>query len=63
VSYWDPDHHGRTFAIIEAIFGVALCILLFRRFRALWIRAGLVLLALAYIAVPVYFTLALGGST
>ncbi|MDA8870727.1 hypothetical protein N9H93_05040, partial [Rhizobiaceae bacterium] len=38
VSYWNPDHHGRAFAFFEAALGMTLCFVLFRRFRALWLR-------------------------
>lgn len=62
VSYWHPDHHGGVFSTIEAVAGLVLCVILFRRFHALWVRVLLALLALAYIAVPVYFTLVLGGT-
>ena len=61
VSYWDPAHYGGAFSIIEAVLGVALCVVLWRRFRAAWVRALLALAALTYVAVPLYFTLALGG--
>lgn len=61
ISYWDPDHHGRQFMFVEAALGLALCAVLFRRFKALWVRAILALLLLVYIAVPAYFLLALGS--
>ena len=55
VSYWDRDHHGGTFAIIEALFGLVMMSVLFLRFRALWVRILLGLSMACYIAVPVYF--------
>jgi len=61
ISYWHPDHHGGIFSIFESVLGVVLTIILFRRFKALWVRALLVLVCLAYIGVPLYFTLVLGG--
>ena len=61
VSYWDPRHHGSVFIFIEAALGLALAVILFRRFEARWVRIVLGLLILAYLAVPVYFTLQLGG--
>lgn len=60
ISYWNPAHYGNIVSIIEAALGIALSVLLFRRFRALWVRILLVLLCAAYIAVPVYFSLILG---
>lgn len=62
VSYWNPQHYGDVFSVLEAFMGVALALVIFRRFKALWLRALLILVCLAYIAVPVYFTLVLGGS-
>lgn len=62
VSYWHPDHHGDTFAIFEVVLGSLLAILLFRRFKTLWVRAILGLLIVAYVAVPIYFTYKMGGA-
>ena len=61
VSYWDADHHGRTFMFVEAALGLTLCFILFRRFTARWVRIGLSQLLIAYIAVPFYFLVVLGG--
>jgi len=54
-SYWNPDHHGQTISIIEAIFGIGLSILMFRRFSGIVVRMLLILAVVAYIAVPAYF--------
>jgi len=56
VSYWNPDHHGNIFILFEAIAGILMSIILFRRFQTLWVRIALGLLIAAYIAVPAYFT-------
>lgn len=61
VSYWDSAHHGSTFAIFEGIGGIVLAAVLFRRFKAWWVRLLTVLLIAGYIAVPTYFYLVLGG--
>ncbi|MDD9910233.1 MAG: hypothetical protein OXR62_11125 [Ahrensia sp.] len=61
VSYWDPDHHGGIFSILESAFGVALTVVLFRRFNSLWVRFLLVNVCLAYVGVPLYFIFVLGG--
>lgn len=61
ISYWNPAHHGNTFAIVEVALGLVLCAILFRRFRGFAVRCALILLALAYAAVPIYFKLVLGG--
>ncbi|MEO1745612.1 MAG: hypothetical protein AAFR13_03700 [Pseudomonadota bacterium] len=63
VSYWDNNHYGNWFAPIEALLGIVLAAILFRRFKALWVRALTAILMLAYIAVPAYFILILGGSS
>jgi len=57
ISYWDREHHGGSFAIFEAAFGIALMSLLYVRFRSLWVRLLLGLSILSYIAVPAYFAL------
>ncbi|MCR9121253.1 MAG: hypothetical protein NXH91_03160 [Phyllobacteriaceae bacterium] len=61
VSYWDPDHFGRLFSLAEAVLGVALSVVLFRRFRTLWVRGLTLILLTAYLAVPAYFIFMLGG--
>lgn len=63
VSYWDPAHYGGWFSLFEIALGITLAVVLFRRFQAKWVR-GLMLLAIAaYIAVPAYFILLLGGGS
>lgn len=61
VSYWDPAHFGAYVGVAEAVIGVALIAVLFRRFRALWIRSTLIIAGLTYLAVPAYFISTLGG--
>lgn len=61
VSYWDNAHHGRAFGVFEAALGIALAALLFRRFKALWVRGLLALCVLAYLAVPVFWWLQFAG--
>lgn len=55
VSYWDGAHHGHAFAVFEAALGLALALLVFRRFGNGWVRAALLLAMLLYAAVPAYF--------
>ena len=59
VSYWDHNHHGQAFSVIEAVFGITLSVILFRRFKSLMLRALTALAVISYIAVPVYFSLML----
>lgn len=61
VSYWDPAHYGAYAGVLEALLGAALIVLLFRRFRTVWIRALLVAGGLTYLAVPAYFIATLRG--
>jgi len=57
VSYWDGAHYGHIFAGFEALLGLALAILVFRRFENGWVRGALALAMLLYVAVPAYFIL------
>ncbi|MEM6711244.1 MAG: hypothetical protein AAF590_03075 [Pseudomonadota bacterium] len=61
VSYWDSAHYGGAFSAFEAALGVALCVLLWRRFKTRWVRALLSLTVLAYFAVPFFWWLQFGG--
>ena len=55
VSYWNPAHHGRWVSVAEAVLGLALCVILWRRFKAWWVRGLLATCVIAYIAVPAYW--------
>ena len=57
VSYWDPRHHGVAFSIFEAITGIVLSVILWRRFESWLARGGIVLFAMAYLLLPVYFVM------
>ena len=61
LSYWDPVHFGVYVGLAEATLGCALIVLVFRRFRALWIRSLLLVAGAAYPAVLIYFLIALDG--
>jgi membrane-bound metal-dependent hydrolase YbcI (DUF457 family) len=60
VSYWDSRHYGDWFGAFEAILGLCLAIILFRRFQNIFVRAGLVVAMLLYVALPTYFIFNLG---
>ncbi|MEM6462403.1 MAG: cobalamin biosynthesis protein CobQ [Pseudomonadota bacterium] len=60
VSYWDPARNGNWFALFEILVGVVLSYVLWRRFRAAWVRVLLVLAVVAYIGPPLYFGLLAG---
>ena len=55
VSYWNPNHHGTAFSIFEALLGLVLSVLLFRRFKHILVRVFLIAICAAYVAVPAYF--------
>ena len=57
VSYYDNSHFGSYFTIFEALLGLALAIILFRRFRNIWVRGLLGLAMIPYVAVSAYFIL------
>ncbi len=56
VSYWNPDYYGHIWAPFEGAMALALIVVLWLRFQPRWVRAALVLAALSYVAVPVYFS-------
>lgn len=60
VSYWDPDHNGTVWSIIEALIGIICAVVLWRRFPQWWVRALCAFAILLYVAVPVYFAIILG---
>ncbi len=55
ISYWDPAFGGNIVSVLEALLGVVLCIILWRRFADRRVRALLALALASYIAVPIYF--------
>lgn len=59
VSYWDPRHHGVGFGLFEAALGIALAVALFRRYANIGVRLVLVLMVIAYAAVPAFYFLSL----
>lgn len=60
VSYWDKNHYGGIFSLIEAALGVVLSIIIFRRFKQWWVRLLAVLALFTYVAVPAYFQMMMG---
>ncbi len=54
VSYWDVAHYGRPVGLLEIGVSLILCVVLWRRFKDLWMRGLIVVLALAE-AVPGLF--------
>ena len=57
VSYWDPAHYGMIVAPMEAALALGLAVWLARIHRGRWLRAGLVLLGLAYFVPLIGFLL------
>lgn len=60
ISYWDPNYYGHIVQLIEFVLGLLLSLVLWWRFKTLWVRAVLAVAMVGYIAVPVYFALTLG---
>ncbi len=59
LSYWEPGHHALWVGLFEIGLGLMMMVVLWRRFDSRWVRALLIAGALTYIAVPLYFTLAI----
>jgi len=52
LSYWNPAHHGRLLAPLEALYVLCAAVVLARRYRTPWVRAllaGVVLLYAGYL--------------
>jgi len=63
VSYWDPRHYGAYVRPFEFALGLACLFIIFRRFKARWVRA-LCLLGMAIsIAEPIAFYLMMRAGT
>lgn len=60
VSYWDPAHFGREWAVAELALAVALVALLWRRYRRRLARAALALASVSYAVVALHWAFALG---
>ena len=61
VSYWDPAHYGTWFSFFEAGLGLAMAVILFRRYKGAGIRIVLALAIAAYVAVPAFYFWSLSG--
>ncbi|MBE9066912.1 hypothetical protein IQ260_09620 [Leptolyngbya cf. ectocarpi LEGE 11479] len=42
ISYWDPDHHGRVFALVEFLLALIASWRVWRLLRSRWVKALLV---------------------
>jgi len=64
ISYWDPQHFGTLFGLLEALLGLILVFVLWKRFKnkpdSTVIRCALGLFAAMYVIVPVFFLVTLG---
>ncbi len=61
VSYWDRDHYGTIAGSIEIGVSLALCVVLFRRFSHIGMRALVILLGAAQAAPIVIFSIMFAG--
>jgi membrane-bound metal-dependent hydrolase YbcI (DUF457 family) len=57
VSYWDPNHFGIQAATCEALLGIGLSIWMWLRFKTLTARSLIALLAIGYLAIPMWFAI------
>jgi hypothetical protein len=55
VSYWDRQFYADWFMLFEAVLGLCLAIVVFKRFRHWLVRGALAFVMLLYVAVPVMF--------
>lgn len=62
VSYWDPKHYGNLFRWFEVALATSCALIIFRRFKARWVRALCVFAMIAYVAVPIYFSITMDHS-
>ena len=49
ISYWDRRHFGDIVGALEAVAGLLIAFVLWRRFTSLWPRVGVVFLALPFV--------------
>lgn len=61
LSYWDSSHHGDLVSAIELAMALTFMWIIYRRFEGIWVRAALAVALVSDVAVPLYFTLTLGG--
>lgn len=60
VSYWDPDHYGNQWAIVELCLAAVMIVFLWRRFSHTGSRVLLALTAFSYAAVAYFWFTAFG---
>jgi len=56
VSYWDPDHFGLQWSVVELIIAAGLIIFLWRRTIRKWVKSLLILVGVSYATVAVYWS-------
>ena len=61
ISYWDNNHHAGIVAPLEALAVAGLSVILWRRFKGAWSRAGIALLAMAELAPAIVWGLMFSG--
>jgi len=53
LSYWETDHHATLVTFCEALLGIFVCVILWRRFNAKWVRIILGLFTAFYIVLSI----------
>lgn len=49
LSYWEADHHAAWVSMAEGLLGIGLCAILWKRFKARWVKISLGLLVIGYV--------------
>lgn len=55
VSYWDPAYFGNWVRPVEFVIGMVCLVVIFRRFKARWVRALTIAGMAAYVLEPLFF--------
>lgn len=55
LSYWDSRHFADYVRLFEGLMGIAVSIILLRRFKQLWVRIAVGIALASYLLVPAYF--------
>jgi len=56
VSYWDSNHHADIWWPIECVLGLVLIVSLWRKTKRWWSKAALLVAAISYVVIPLYFS-------
>ena len=60
ISYWDPNHYGAEWSLVELVLAAVFIVLLWRRYANRLARVGLLLAAISYAAMSLFWLNAFG---